>query len=328
MSIYVCPKDVSLSDYMAFLSHQESQSIHGVGKWSAEVLRWAAGAEEETGDALPWSKAQDFKLRPEELTIWAGYRGHHKSFVTGMVAAWLARDVRIGIASFEMPPKDTIARMIRQSAGCHPSVDYCMGWIEAMDPMIRIYDDYSAMTPEVVMAVIHHFAHDLGCGHVFIDSLMKCGIPTDDYTKQKAFVNELTIAAKRYKIHIHLVAHLRKAQHKGGGLPNADDVAGGSDITNLAHNVCIVWNDKEVMELREKQRMGAPISPEESEKLEQRTHIIKLDKQRNGPDQICWSFWLDPKSMQFTPDRSMRRLEWIPQGKTMSTLASDTWSAN
>jgi twinkle protein len=328
MSIYVCPKDVSLSDYMAFLSHQESQSIHGVGKWYAEVLRWAAGDEEETGDALPWGKAQDFKLRPEELTIWAGYRGHHKSFVTGMVAAWLARDVRIGIASFEMPPKDTISRMIRQSAGCHPSVDYCMDWIEAMDPMIRIYDDYSAMTPEVVMAVIHHFAHDLGCGHVFIDSLMKCGIPTDDYTKQKAFVNELTLAAKRYKIHIHLVAHLRKAQHKGGGLPNADDVAGGSDITNLAHNVCIVWNDKEVMELREKQRMGAPISPDEAEKLEQRTHIIKLDKQRNGPDQICWSFWLDPKSMQFTPDRSMRRLEWIPQGKTMSTLASDTWSAN
>lgn len=328
MSILVDPKDVSVADYLSFLAHQESQAIHGVGHWQREVMERALGVKKSEGDALPWAKTADFRLRPKELTIWAGYRGHHKSFVTGMVAAWLAKDVRIGIASFEMPPEDTIERMIWQCAGTtDPSATYAGEWLGAMDSMIRVYDDYGVMNTEKVMAVIHHMAHDLGCGHVFIDSLMKVGIATENYSGQKEFVNQLTIAAKRYNIHIHLVAHLRKPPKRGDyGLPNSDEIAGGSDIANLANNVVICWNDKEVMELREKRRMGLPLSIEEHEKVKQRTHIFKLDKQRKGRDQICWMFWFDERSTQFVADSSGRQIPWLPNGESIQALGVRTRS--
>lgn len=320
-AMYVPPKHVSLEAYVEYLAQAEAESIHGAGRWAHEVIRRASGTAEEGGDRLPWSKTfGDFRLRPSEVTIWGGYRGHMKSFVTGMVAAWLARDVRIGIASFEMPPGDTLWRMACQCAGTTtPSPQWVADWIEAMDPMVRIYDQNSTPTPQRVLAVIHHLAHDLGCAHVFIDSLMKCGIAPDDYNGQKAFIDELTHAAKRYGIHIHLIAHLRKAHHKGG-LPGADDVSGGSDITNLADNVVIVWNDKALMELRAKERAGFPLSADECQRIDERTHILKLEKQRRGPDQQCWALWFHDRSTQFLPENRRQCMDWIPEGSSLARM--------
>lgn len=324
MSVFVPPEHVSYDAYVEYLAGVEAQAIHGAGHWLNDVVAWAEGKAETHGAQLPWSKTHaDFSMRPDEVTIWGGYRGHMKSFVTGQIAAWLARDYRVGIASFEMPPKDTLARMIQQCAGCKPSPAYCFDWIDCMDPMLRIYDECTAMRPEKVMAVVHHMAYELGCSHVFIDSLMKCGIATDDYTGQKAFVEQLTLAAKRYHVHIHLIAHLRKPAHKGGGLPNSDDVSGGSDITNLADNVVIIWNDKELMGLKKKHADGLRPTPDELERLDSPTHILKLDKHRRGPDQIHWLFWMDERSTQFLPDSTGRRMEWLPHGFSMAKLKSD-----
>ena len=324
--MFVPPGHVSVEAYVEYLAAFEAAAIHGVGQWYHDVLKRAAGADGISGAKLPWAKTfNDFRLRPNEVTIWAGYRGHMKSFVTGMVGAWLARDVRIGIASFEMPPQDTIWRMICQSAGTQtPSPEYCDQWITAMDPMIRIYDQSTTLTPHHVMAVVHHLAYDLGCSHIFIDSLMKVGLATDDFTGQKQFVEQLTLAAKRYGVHIHLIAHLRKPAYKTNAMPNSDDVAGGSDITNLADNVVIVWNDKPLMEIRAKAKAGVPLDSDERERMEDRTHILKLDKHRRGQDQICWLMWFHDRSTQFLPENRNQAMPWLPADLTFAQFIKQT----
>jgi hypothetical protein len=68
-------------------------------------------------------------------------------------------------------------------------------------------------------------------------NLMTCRYGTDSdnnfYRMQSNLVGQLVEFAKRYDIHVHLVAHPRKSN---GGLDN-DDVAGSGDITNRADNV-------------------------------------------------------------------------------------------
>ena len=76
------------------------------------------------GDTLPWSKTYDkFRFRDGELTIWAGTNGSGKSLVMGMTALFMHYPTVI--ASMEMLPEATLARMIRQACGMsNPSEPY------------------------------------------------------------------------------------------------------------------------------------------------------------------------------------------------------------
>ncbi|MEX5606384.1 bifunctional DNA primase/helicase, partial [Pseudomonas syringae] len=65
---------------------------------------------------------------------------------------------------------------------------------------------------KMMLAVIRYCAEKLKVNHFVIDSLMKCGIGEDDYNGQKAFLDSLTSIARDTGIHLHLVAHSRKAK--------------------------------------------------------------------------------------------------------------------
>lgn len=73
-----------------------------------------------------------------------------------------------------------------------------------------------------------------GCKMIVVDNLMTAindDITSDLYRQQTAFTKKLSVIAKRYDAVIVLVAHPRKAN--GREFKN-DDVAGSSNITNLA----------------------------------------------------------------------------------------------
>jgi twinkle protein len=55
----------------------------------------------------------------------------------------------------------------------------------------------------------------------------------DFFRAQSNFTGRLVEFAKKFEVHVHLVAHPRKAQ----GNLEADDVSGSGDITNRADNV-------------------------------------------------------------------------------------------
>jgi twinkle protein len=70
-----------------------------------------------------------------------------------------------------------------------------------------------------------------------VDNLMTARFSTsadrDFFRAQSNFTGRLVEFAKKFEVHVHLVAHPRKSQ----GALEADDVSGSGDITNRADNV-------------------------------------------------------------------------------------------
>ena len=83
-------------------------------------------------------------------------------------------------------------------------------------------------------AVLETAIRQYGCRVLFIDNLMTAmvdDISADQYRQQTIFVSGLAKLAKQYNAVIFLVAHPRK---KGAFGFDSDDIAGSSNITNLA----------------------------------------------------------------------------------------------
>ena len=96
------------------------------------------------------------------------------------------------------------------------------------DVLTEKRDEYAL--PDVIESAIKQY----GCRVLLIDNLMTAmvdDISADQYRQQTIFVNKLSAIAKNYNVAIFLVAHPRKKT--GFGFDN-DDVAGSSNITNLA----------------------------------------------------------------------------------------------
>jgi hypothetical protein len=65
-----------------------------------------------------------------------------------------------------------------------------------------------------------------------IDSLMMLAIGRDDYEGQARFVSELHTFAMNSGVTVHLVAHMRKREGKGGEeVPGSiHDISGGHEL--------------------------------------------------------------------------------------------------
>jgi twinkle protein len=158
--------------------------------------------------------------------------------------------------------------MITQSIGIENiTFDNAWAWLEAVDESLWLYDQQSSLKPADVVALCRYAVEVHGVDHILIDSLMKCGIPPDDYGAQKKLVDMIQQVAHKSKCHIHLVAHARKSNDdtKIGGL---HDVKGSSEICDMAENVIFVWRNK-VKELG-------------GGKAEEPDCIVKIEAQRNG----------------------------------------------
>lgn len=91
---------------------------------------------------------------------------------------------------------------------------------------------------EALDSVIETAIKQYGCQVIFVDNLMTAmtdDMATDLYRQQGAFVKRLSGMAKKYNVLIILVAHPRKSQP--GGHFNNDDIAGSSNVTNLADTI-------------------------------------------------------------------------------------------
>jgi len=182
-------------------------------------------------------------LRKGEVSLWAGINGHGKSQLLGQVCAWGLNNSKWLIASMEMLPEATMARMSQQAAGCNPSDQYLMNVLNWTDNRLWIYDQTDTVKLDRILAIVHYAAKKLGINHIVIDSLIKCGINRDAYDKQAEFVDKLCWTAKNNLCHIHLVHHMRKGE-KEESIPGKFDIRGASEITDLVDNVFIVHRNK------------------------------------------------------------------------------------
>lgn len=279
-------------DFDAYMAAREEDRalVKPAADYRDDLLSEFHGSDEARGRLLPWRKIEDlFRIRPGELTIWAGFNGHMKSMVTSQVLLDLMKQgEKACIASFEMKPKKTLRRMASQAVGAvAPTVDYIDRFLNLTTGKLWLYDQQGEVTPERVYGVITYCAEQLGVTQFAVDSLMKVVRDEDDYNGQKRFVGKLQSLARDLQIHIHLVTHSRKREDENKR-PGKQDNKGSGSIVDQTDNFVAVFK------IPKKEDDTGP------------THCLYFDKQRNGEWEGSLALWMN-ECLQFGETSSHRR---------------------
>lgn len=293
---------IDFEQYARQQAEAESQLVFTPKNWIDDLALKISGENQHIGDPLPWSKTEQIvRLRPGELSLWAGFSGHRKSMVLGQIAMHLAVKNVVSIASLEMAPSETLWRMARQSVGGLPDVDQLGGFLEWTDERMAIYDQLDKVAWNRIIGFVYYCAKELGSEHIIIDSLTKCGIGAGDSEAEKDFIDRLQWAAKTLGTHIHLVCHVRKPQNGDDErMPTKYDIRGASEISDLADNVFICWKDRKKESYKLKKSKGYNLSITESEYMLNPDQVLGVVKQRHGEWEGNISLWFHDRSLQFT----------------------------
>lgn len=238
------------------------------------------------------------EFRPGEVTAWAGYNGHRKSMYLGQIVLDLCRQQqRCLVASMEMQPHRTLARMARQaSAARWPSPAWVKGFAEWSDGKLWLLDHMGRITPAQMMAVCRYFSDKFAGQHVIIDSLMMVCNSEEHMDEQKQFVTDLCRVAQETDLHIHVVTHCRKPSSGDETPPSKYDIRGTAAISDQVGNVITVWANKAKAKALEK-------DPNDNEWLARADAIVGVEKQRNGEWEGRAQFWFHGDSLRFCDDR-------------------------
>lgn len=292
-------------DFSLYLHETDDKVfVKPASTWTQQLIDRVRNPDKTKRVFLPWS-CDTFNIRPGEVTLWAGQNGHGKTQVASQLAlSLMGQGQKVCIASFEMKPATTMQRLSRMYAQTNPfSPEYQEAeGVEALvylytefgqwtDGRLWLYDQQGTVDAERVIGMARYCAKELGVGHVFIDSLMKCVRGEDDYNGQKEFVDELTALARDNQIHIHLIHHIRKPANESH-VPDKYDNKGSGAITDLVDNVMMVWRNKaKEDDQKAKGRMSA--------KAAEHDGAILCRKQRNGEAEPTVRLWFDADSQQF-----------------------------
>ena len=206
------------------------------------------GDESEPGLSLPWEKARGKVLvRPGKLCVWAGWSRHGKTQLLKQLMLHAIRDSeKVVIASMEEEVlevwKDMAWVACRERNPAKREIDR---YIEFVSGKLWLYDQQGQIDPKRMIAVIRYAASELKITQFVVDSLMMLALDRDDYEAQARFVGELKTVAKDTGVTVHLVAHMRKRDGKGGDEQpgTLHDISGGHEIGSKADYVFIVWRD-------------------------------------------------------------------------------------
>ncbi len=286
MTTWIGEDEIDFSVYMQ--ATETRQTVRSANDFAQAVVSYYWDQARDRGTPTPWAKLGDkLKFRPGEVTIWAGINGHGKSLALGQVLLGFLNHAQGScIASLEMRPDITLARMVRQYVGVSkPHPDAIREFHDVVGRHLYVYDQLGTVGAQQIFAVIRYAAEELKLKHFVLDSLMKCGIAEDDYTGQKMFVDRLCAEARDTGIHIHLVAHSKKQANELTA-PGKMDVKGSGSITDQVDNVITWWRNK-------KKEQDPEIARGEADAM------LICDKQRNGEWEGKATFWFDPASLRF-----------------------------
>lgn len=232
-----------------------------IGDFEDDIWRkFHPEGKDQLGLLLPWGNSNrsslPFRFRPGEVTVWTGFNKHGKSEVLNHVVIDLCwQGERALICSLEVAAPETYRKVIRMALGRRDVIakeerqhfyDRCL---KPLADLVWVYDHVGSAPIEDVRNVMLYAFQRYGCRQFVLDSLMRFdGLDGEDqgqWNKQRDFMNVLVEFAARYGVHVHLVAHSRKPDKSGEGkIPRRYDIAGSGYISNLAHNVIVVWRNR------------------------------------------------------------------------------------
>lgn len=223
------------------------------------------------------------RFRDAELIILNGINGHGKSQLAGQFSLdAMLQDKRVCIASMEMPARRLLTRLTRQAAGTVsglPTQGYANAVIDWYAQKLWLFDLVGTAKTKRMLEVFNYARKRYGIDVFVIDNMSKCGIGDDDYTGQKAFMEELCDFKNQTGTTVFLVTHSRKGESEDTPTGKMD-VKGSGAITDLADSVLTIWRNKKKEE-KVAQAISSGIEPEQ-ELLDTPDSVITCSKQRNG----------------------------------------------
>ena len=139
-------------DFNAYMELTDSDHrIRPAGEYKDQVIDYFHG-KGNVGTKLPWTKTHNLiQFRKGETTVWGGYNGHGKSLVLGQIMNHFMRNhEKVCIASMEMKPHVTMARMCHQAASGIPSIDYITQYHAGTTGLLWLYDQQGIDRKSVV----------------------------------------------------------------------------------------------------------------------------------------------------------------------------------
>jgi len=280
--------------YQQEYSHAEFK-VKSTDIFTDDLVRYF-GEEIHSGKSLGWIKTQDkFRVRQAELTVLTGVSGHGKSmWLSQVILSMMKQNTKCLIASLEMRPVLTLARMITQTLGSpEPTDEFITKWANRAKDKLFIYDQLGVTTSQDMFATLYYGKHVLGCDVFVIDSLMKMSdISEESLENQKRFVDRLATTCRDLDIHVFLVAHTRKMKDETE-IPDATDIMGSSLIRALSDNIVCVWRNRAKEKLVEEGK-----TPEEELKIIPDCKVF-VQKQRNAQWEGSFNFWFSQKGLTY-----------------------------
>ncbi|HBN27235.1 MAG TPA: hypothetical protein DD405_07185, partial [Desulfobacteraceae bacterium] len=217
--------------------------------FTSEIIQLIENPKALNGTPTAWQKLDRLLggWRDSELTVWSGQSGSGKSTILNQqVLGFLGRNLGVCIASLEMTPARYLRWMLLQYTEKQfpppGEVKKALSW---MSDNLYIINSTDSMDIEELLDIFQYAARRYNVKHFIIDSLMRINISGDDkWDAQKDFITKLLTFSKKFQTHMHLVAHARKLP-SDNDKPNKAAVKGSGDITDLAHNVLVMWRTPE-----------------------------------------------------------------------------------
>ena len=178
--------------------------------------------------------------------------------------------------------------------------DDVIGKIEDwIDERLVIYNNNYGNNSEQILSDVEEAIMKYGLKFIVLDNLMALSL--DDIVgtmneKQKALMMKLDALAKKYKVHILIIAHPRKEANFQ--LLRKESISGTSDLTNITWNLLLLHRVDDDFEKRATEFLGK----ERTQKLilEEYTNIIEVAKNRDyGVNNFWVGLYYEPETRRF-----------------------------
>lgn len=185
-------------------------------------------------------EGQKIRFYPGGYSLWSGFPGAGKSTILRQsICHWLNGNHGVFVASLEEHPRDLLIRLAGTAFGVDLPSETQLEWFcSYYANRLRIWGMVGVSSHRKILGTIQELAKQ-GVTQCVVDSLMKLDVDNEGLEAQRNFSNLLFAVCQTSQVHVHLVAHPRKAQANDQDV-HLNDVGGAKEIPAGADNVLFV----------------------------------------------------------------------------------------